>query len=210
MRTRILAAACLAVILVGADARAQDARLVARVPADALPAVTAALTAAEREGLPIEPLIDRALEGASKRASSPLIVRAVERLAGELRSARDALGAASTPGEITAGASALRAGATADDLAALRERRGSTSLLVPVAVLADLVAVGVPVDSAIGAVTVLAAGFDDAQYIAFRRNVERDIGLGASPVAALGVRLEAAADFTADPSAPATRTPRKP
>jgi len=30
---------------------------------------------------------------------------------------------------------------------------------------------------------------EDADYVAFRRNVERDIALGASPAAALGVRL---------------------
>ena len=39
----------------------------------------------------------------------------------------------------------------------------------------------------------LAVGADDVEYIAFRRNVERDIALGASPVAALGLGLEAAA-----------------
>jgi hypothetical protein len=64
---------------------------------------------------------------------------------------------------------------------------------VATATLADLVAVGVPADTAVAAVMTLAEEADDAQYIAFRRNVERDIALGASPVAALGVRLEATA-----------------
>ncbi len=211
MRQRLLMAFLLAgAAVVAPAAQAQDARLAARVPAEAVAPIDAIVRSAQDAGLPTEPLIDRALEGASKRASADLIVRAVERLAGELRAARDAMGQRSSAAEITAGASALRAGADPEALTALRERRGTQSLLVPVAVLADLVAVGVPADTAIAAVTVLAAGFDDAQYIAFRRNVERDIGLGASPVSAIGVRLEATTDaFTSAPT-PSAPTPRKP
>jgi hypothetical protein len=87
-------------------------------------------------------------------------------------------------------------------------------------VLADLVAVGVPADTAVVAVLALAAVVDDAQYIAFRQSVARDIALGASPVAALGVRLESGAadalgisgtgqlDFTVDrPPRPRERKP---
>jgi hypothetical protein len=51
-------------------------------------------------------------------------------------------------------------------------------------VLADLVASGVPVDSATAAVLVLAQTAHDADLVAFRRAVERDIALGASPAGA--------------------------
>jgi len=193
---------------VASHASAQDSRLRERIPAAALGTIEALLDSARVVGVPIEPLVDRALEGASKGATADRIVVAVQRLAGELRRARAALGGASSEAEIVAGASALRAGATGENLALLRQRRASESLLVPVAVLADLVAVGVPIDTAVAAVTVLADGFDDTQYIAFRRNVERDIGLGASPVTAVGVRLEAATDFTNTSGSP--RTPPKP
>ena len=196
------------------DAVAQDSRLRDRLPPPAVAPVEAVVDAARRDGLPTEPLVDRALEGASKRAPADRIVIAVQRLAGELRTARAALGASATAGEIVAGASALRAGATPDDLATLRDMRGAGSLLIPAAVLADLVAVGVPVDTAVAAVVALAGGLDDAQYIAFQRNVERDIGLGASPVTAVGVRLDALAEFvspTADsPQSPGAPRPRKP
>jgi hypothetical protein len=181
-------------IAVVREAVAQEPRLQGRLPDSARVEVERILSAAQNAGLPTEPLVDRALEGASKGASGERIATAVRRLAEELRAARDALGAQSTEEEIVAGASALRAGATPADLARLRRSRTTQTLTVAAAVLADLVAVGVPVDSAVSAVLTLADGAADADYIAFRRNVERDVSLGASPVAALGVRLDAAAD----------------
>ena len=152
--------------------------------------VEAILDSARAAQLPVEPLVDRALEGASKGADAERIVAAVRRLHAELGLARNAMGELSSAAEIVAGASALRAGAAPGDLAHLRERRGDQSLTVAAAVLADLVAVGVPADRAVAAVLALAEVVDDAEYVAFRQSVERDIALGASPVAALGVRLE--------------------
>jgi hypothetical protein len=65
--------------------------------------------------------------------------------------------------------------------------------MVPLAVLADLVASGVPPDSAAAAVLVLAGSARDADLVEFRRAVERDIALGASPAdAATGVARAAA------------------
>jgi hypothetical protein len=61
------------------------------------------------------------------------------------------------------------------------------------AVLADLVASGVPADSAAAALLVLAPTARDADLIAFRRAVELDIALGAPPAAATTVQLDAAA-----------------
>lgn len=170
---------------------AQEPRFTGRLPEPARVQVDALLDAARTEGLPIEPLVDRALEGASKGAPGDRIVAAVRRLAEELRVARDGLGSGATPEEIAAGASALRAGVPPRELTRLRSARGRQPLTVAVGVLADLVAVGVPTDTAVRAVLALAESADDATYIAFRRNVERDVALGASPVAALGVRLGA-------------------
>jgi hypothetical protein len=136
--------------------------------------------------------VDRALEGAIKRAPGTAIVAAVRRLAAGLGTARHALGADATPAELDAGAAALRAGADPAVLARLREQRGSRSITVPLAVLADLVASGVPADAAARAVLALAAAPDD-QLVEFRRDVERDIALGAPPGAAAAVRLDATA-----------------
>jgi hypothetical protein len=128
----------------------------------------------------------------------------------ELVAARDALGDQSSDAEIVAGASALRAGASPEDLTYLRQLRPDQPLTVAAAVLADLVAVGVPLDTAVAAVVALAEQAADAEYIAFRKNVERDISLGASPVTALGVRLEAAADHLDLGSRNPAPRPRKP
>ena len=175
-------------------ASAQEPRLTGRLPDAARVEVNSMLDSARAEGLPTEPMVDRALEGAAKRAPEGLIVAAVRRLWGELRTARQAFGSAATAAELGAGAGALRAGATFADLSALRERRPAQPLTVAAAVLADLVAVGVPADTAIVAVLALAPVVNDAEYIAFRRNVERDIARGASPSAALGTEMGAAAD----------------
>ena len=64
--------------------------------------------------------------------------------------------------------------------------------------LADLVAAGVGADKGIAAVLALASNAGDADYIAFRRNVERDIALGASPASSIAARLRAAAPTAAD------------
>jgi hypothetical protein len=149
------------------------------------------IDSADRLGLPVEAMVQRALEGAAKHASSAQIVAAVRRLGQDLGIARDALGAASSEAEIVAAASALRAGVRVADLTRLRQRRAQT-LTVALATLADLVTSGVPPDSAAAAVIALAGSARDDQIADFRRAVERDIALGAPPAAAAAVRVDAA------------------
>jgi hypothetical protein len=176
-------------------ARGQEPRLVGRLPDPARAQVDAILNAARTRGLPIEPLVDRALEGAAKGAPPAAIVTAVTRLRDELVVVRGAFGETASTAELTAGTSALRAGATVEELARLRRLRPRQPLTVAAAVMADLVAAGVPADTAVGAVLALAYDADDADYIALRRNIQRDIVLGASPAAALGVRIRAATEM---------------
>ena len=174
-----------------------------RVPDPARAQVNAILAAAHTRGLPTEPLVDRALEGAAKGAPPAMIVAAVTRLRDELVLVRSAFGETASTAELTAGASALRAGATAASLARLRAVRSGQPLTVAAAVMADLVAAGVPADTAVGAVLALASDADDADYLTFRRNVQRDIALGASPSAALAVRIRTAVNG-ADAASPGT------
>jgi hypothetical protein len=183
----------LAVLLIATAAAAQDPRL-SRLDPVTRPLVAAVLDSARAAGLPEEPLVERALEGTAKGAPSASIVTALHRLAVDLGRARAALGARATARELEAGAAALRAGASPAVLADLRRVRHE-ALTVPLAVLADLAAAGVPVDSAAAAVLTLAATARDAELIDFRRAVERDIALGASSAAAAA--SDAAAQFTA-------------
>jgi len=203
-RARFLAGAgaLAAVVVVTAAAQDRQGRQVRndprleRLDAEARPLVAGVIDSARAAGLPTEPLVQRALEGATKGAPDTLIVSAVRRLAGDLGRARAALGAGATPPELEAGAAALRAGAGPAVLAQLRRSRRQT-ITVPLAVLTDLVASGVPVDSAAAAVLALASA-RDADLIDFRRAVERDIALGAAPSAATAAGAAAAGVFGAD------------
>ena len=199
-------------LLLAVQAPAQDPRL-ERLDPETRAAVSAVVDSARGVGLPIEPLIQRALEGATKGAAGARIVAAVRRLTGDLGAVRAALGAKATTPELEAGAAALRAGATPQLLAELREVR-RPPLTMALAVLADLVASGVPVDSAATAVLALAPNARDADLVEFRRAVERDIALGAPPTAATSIRLNAGALQSTD-NAPrsdggASARPRRP
>jgi hypothetical protein len=182
----------IAALLMTLQVAVQDPRL-ERLDPDTRAAVRAIVDSARGAGLPSEPLVQRALEGATKGAAGPRIVAAVRRLSFDLGTARGALGTnASTP-ELEAGAAALRAGATPELLTHLRDVR-KPPLTMALSVLADLVASGVPPDSAAAAILVLAPKARDADLVEFRRAVERDIALGAPPGAATSVRVNAGAE----------------
>jgi hypothetical protein len=186
-------------------AAAQDPRL-ARLTPEARGVVLPVIDSAVVAGLPAEPLVNRALEGASKGAPAPLIAAAVRRLAADLGRSREVLGPAAGPNELAAAADALRAGASPGVLERLRDALGSRRLAVPLGVTADLTARGVPADTAATLVITLARSVEDAQLLAVQREVERDIALGAPPLAAAAGRLAAEALAAADFAANAPRS----
>jgi hypothetical protein len=195
----------LAALLLAAQVAAQDPRL-ERLDPETRATVVAVVDSARSAGLPSEPLIQRALEGATKGAPGTRIVSALRRLAADLGVARAALGARTSVPELEAAVAALRAGATPELLARLREAR-RPPLTMAFSVLADLVASGVPTDSAAAAVLALAPQARDADLVEFRRAVEHDISLGAPPAAATSTRLNAGArtSSTGRPSPPRPR-----
>lgn len=190
--------------------RAQDPRLDRRLDPETRAAVVALLDSARADGIPTEPLVDKALEGASKGAAGVRIVSAVRNLAAGLRAARTALGAGSTAAELDAGASAMRGGVQSDDLARLRDAHRRRDLTVPLAVLSDLVARGVPADTAARFVMRLAAVARDDDFVAFQRDVDRDIALGAPALAAASVRVNITVRDFAGTAIPPAALPRKP
>ncbi len=183
-------------LLLSAQVAAQDPRL-ERLDPDTRSAVVALMDSARGDGLPVEPLIQRALEGATKSAPGARIVAAVRRLTLDLGTARTALGTDASSPELEAGVAALRAGATPQVLTQLRTVR-RPPLTMALSVLADLVASGVPADSAAAAVLTLAPKARDADLVEFRRAVEHDIALGAPPGAASSVRVNAGANTMSD------------
>lgn len=191
MRKRALLAlaALIALPALARPARAQDARLAGRLSPAVRAAVDSVVDSARAEGIPTDPLVLKALEGASKGASGPRIVAAVRALRHDLREAREALGPSSTEAELVAAVSALRAGTPPERLARLRAARADAPLTVPLAVLADLIARGVPADTASSIIGDLARrGAHDDGFFALRAEVERDIMAGIAPLGAATAR----------------------
>lgn len=159
-----------------------DARLAARLDAATAGEVQRLVDAARADGLPTEPLVSKALEGEAKGAPPERIVAAVRAQSAALGEARTALGASSSEAEMVAGAGALLSGVPADSLARLRGTRPGKPLVVPLVVLADLMARKVPGDAAVTAViAVTRAGARDADLLRLRERVERDIARGMTP-----------------------------
>ena len=136
--------ALLALLTLPATAQAQDARLTERLDSVTATQVQQVVDSARKAGLPGEPLVQKALEGATMGASDDRIVAAVQTLHGQLRRAREALGGGASDAELAAAAGALRAGLEPSALRRLQSLRPDQPLVVPIAVLTDLVAEGVP------------------------------------------------------------------
>jgi hypothetical protein len=152
---------------------AQDQRLADRLDQETAAAVQLVVDSAERAGLPTEPLVQKALEGSTLGASGNRIQTAVSSLARQLGRARQALGGGVGEAELTAAAGALRAGLPPSALRRLQALRSDRPLVVPIAVLTDLVAEGVPPEQATSSVLDLAReNRPDDEFVALRRRVQ--------------------------------------
>ncbi|HET7025448.1 MAG TPA: hypothetical protein VFI39_09615 [Gemmatimonadales bacterium] len=181
-------ATALGITLQAGGLAAQDQRL-ARLDAATRAGVTVVIDSLRAGGLPTEPLIQKALEGASKGASADRIVMAVRALGRDLGLVHALLGPSATEAELVAGAAAVRGGVAGSDIAALARLQAGRGLLVPLSVLAELVARGVPVDSAAAAVTRVAQrGGGNADFNTLERGIEHDIEAGIPAGAAASVR----------------------
>ena len=160
-----------------------------RLDARTRTAVVAILDSARMARLPIEPLIDKALEGAAKKAASQQIVSAVRTFANQLVEARRALGEASTPPELLGGAQAIRAGIPVQQLERLRRARSNVQIATALTVVSDLATREVPIDTAVAVVSrLLGAQASDDQILQMRADVETDILNGKPPVVAAASR----------------------
>jgi hypothetical protein len=191
-RARFTALASLAILALATPGHAEDARLRARLDPATAASVEALADEARADGLPVEPLIGQALQGASKNAPPERIVTAVRQHLTALREARTGLGAGADEAELVAGAGAVLAGVPRDSLARMRASRPGQSLVVPLVVLADLVARRVPPAAASAAVMNAArAGARDQDFLRLRERIEQDIQAGVAPAAAAELRARA-------------------
>ena len=182
----------LAFTLVAGPASAQgtvDSRLAARLDPGTRTAVVAIIDSARSASLPVEPLVDKALEGAAKRASSQQIVSAVRTFASQLMEARRALGTTSTEPELLGGAQAIRAGIPVQHLEKLRRARSGVQIATALTVTSDLVNREVPIDTAVAVVSaLLERAATDEQLLGLRAEIETDILGGQAPVLAASRR----------------------
>jgi hypothetical protein len=177
-------------------AQTPDGRLVDRLSPAVIDSVTVLVRAATDRGLPVEPLIQKTLEGQSKRAADTVIIAAVEDLLKRLQHASSALGADVSGAVLVAAAGAIHVGVSTETLRSLATTYRNESLAVPLVVLTDMIRKGVELGTAselLGQLLEARVDIEDLQR--FRRLVERDINLGAVPgeaamIRARGVLLE--------------------
>jgi hypothetical protein len=221
--TRLSFAVAASLVIALPSARAQEpsrdaaslARLERTLDADTYRAVVQVIEGARARALPTEPLVDRALEGAMKRASGPRIRAAVSALAQRLEVARGALAPSPTAADIAAGAGALSVGVPDETLRTIRSVQPDRPVAVPLGVLTELVARKVPVDQAATIVVqLLRRGATPTQLVGLGEDVQRDIAAGIEPGAAIDLRTRGVAptlpggstatggDFLGTPNAP--------
>ncbi len=213
MMSRHTALLATAITLSGFAWQYGDPRLTTRLDPQTRDAVTVIIESAKKDGVPTETLVDRALEGASKRANGTVIVSVVKSWADDLRKSRQALGPASPDAEIVAGAHALRNGIKVKELERFRLARSGVRYAMALDVMNYLVNRGVPMDTLSPVIVslVLASATDD-QLAKLRVDVERDIsgGMSAATAASLrgqGLEQQIAASGAANGGAPSSTLP---
>ena len=200
---RLLAALGVLLAPLGVTAAAAQqpvaARLAGRVPAGVVAAVSALGDSAAARGLPVDPLVDKAIEGGAKAAPPERIVAAVQAVFARLGRAQVALQAA-TPGvpaadAVEAGAFALSAGledANVQELARICVAPCSAAEALRVA--GTLTALGVPAPEAVELVRqTLRSGGKERDLLALPGRVEAELAGGSTPAQAAAGLVRAAA-----------------
>jgi len=174
-----------------AEAEAQDPRLRGRLSPPVLAEVGAVVDSARAAGLPAEPLVAKALEGASKRADGARIVASVRGLAARLATAREALGRGASEAELTSAAAALYLGVRPEALRRVQAGGRGRALAPAYVALAYLVQQGVTPEASTRIVTsLLEARATEGDFAALQRQVAADVGAGAAPAAAAQTRAQ--------------------
>lgn len=194
---------------------AQDAAAVATIDglgdAEARANLKALMLSAAAKGVPTAPLVTKVREGIAKGATPDRIRSATHLLAQRLETAAKMLAPTRAPDELTAGADALQAGVPASTLRDMRSIWPTKPLTVPLGVLSEMVASGVPHASATKRVReLLEKGATSAQVATLGVNVRADVAAGLAPDAAMELRSKSVLSLLNSQSRPAISTPRRP
>lgn len=182
-----LLVASFATSLAGQDSIA--VRLAGRVPPEVVRAVKE-LAASSRRDVPVEPLVQKAIEGGAKGVPAERVVAALRELAGQLEVAAGALHDAGlerpSADEVEGGAYSLGAGLSASDVRDVaRASHPPYDPAVTLRVAATLAALGVPAKTTVQLVLdMISAGRAPADLVALPGEVQADIARGATPAQA--------------------------
>jgi hypothetical protein len=209
-----LVVALLAVAVTPLEAQ-QDvaARLAGRVSPEVTALVRQLAADAAARGLPVDPLIQKAIEGGAKGVAPDRVITAVRGVAAQLDAAAGALREGGlTPLDteaIAAGAFALNAGLRGQDVATLaRASRSSDGAAVTLRVAGTLSALGVPAEETVALVReTIRAGRKPGDLLALPGQVQAEIARGATPAQAAAGLARAAA---AHANAPGQNKPKNP
>lgn len=127
-------------------------RIRAELPGPALEQIETRIAAARSAGLPVEPLLDKAVEGIAKNIPAALIAGAIDQLGEDLGRARELLadGVPPAPADVAAVADAMRRGVPEEAIQELTEGADPEDpVALAVHTLGDLMDRGVPVDQAV-------------------------------------------------------------
>ena len=194
LRSALLAAVAAAVPLVlagqGGGGSGVAARLDGRVPPEVVRAVQGIAAATAARGLPVEPLIDKAIEGGAKHVPSDRVIAAVRALAARLDEARSALreGGVETPEAdvVEGGAYALSAGLSRRQTSDLvRVSRPPYDPTLTLRVAATLAALGVPPQQTLDLMeSMISAGRAPGDLLDLPSGVQAGVAQGATPAQA--------------------------
>jgi hypothetical protein len=174
-------------------------RLAGRVPPALAAAVTALADSARARGLPVAPLVDKALEGVVKGVPADRILPAVRTVLDQLDASASALRATSnTPAgddAVEAGGFALAAGLTPGDIGTIaRSADRSHPTAVALQVAGALAAMGVPRAQTVGLVrAAIQSGRPVGDLVSLPGQVQAAMAHGAPPAAAAAGLERAAA-----------------
>jgi hypothetical protein len=181
------------------------ARLVGRVSPEVAALVVELGTAASARGLPVDPLIQKAIEGGAKGVPSERVAAAVRLVVLELDTAAAALregGVVSDTLVIAAGEFAITAGLSGNDITALaRTGASAAALTVGLRVAGTLSAMGVPTAETIGLISIkLRSGEPAGDLLLVPAQVQAEVARGVTPAqAAAGLERAAAAQARRGP-----------
>lgn len=192
----------LAVAAAPLSAQDVSARLAGRVPPEIAALVHQLAASAAARGLPVDPLIQKAIEGSAKGVPADRVATAVRALVAQLDVSATALRQAGPArpdtAAIAAGAFALNAGLSAQHVTALaRVSRPPYSTAAILRVASTLAAMGVPAEQAVELVTqTIASGGPATDVLGLPAQVMAGVsrGQGVTPAqAAAGLARAAAA-----------------